>query len=79
MIQAEIKFEDSGACIIVFGRDKDGNRTRQIHKFQHYFYIPDSKGNYTTIFGEKVRQIPIHKFWLAKQKIQEYERTFELI
>ena len=43
MIQAEIKFQDSGACIIVFGRDKDGNRTRHIHKFQHYFYIPEAK------------------------------------
>lgn len=77
MIQAEIKFQDNGTCIIIFGRDKDGNRTRHIHKFQHYFYSPDPKGNYTTLFGEKVRRIPIHKFWMAKQKIQEYERTFE--
>jgi len=77
MIQAEIKFEDNGARIVVLGRDKDGNRTKQMHKFQHYFYAPDPKGNYKTLFNESVRRIPIHKFWLAKQKIQEHERTFE--
>jgi hypothetical protein len=77
MIHAEVMFNNGGAAIAVFGRDKEGNRFKKVNRFSHYFYAPDPDGNYTTLFGENVKRVPIHKFWLAKEYIQQYDKTFE--
>jgi DNA polymerase elongation subunit (family B) len=39
--------------------------------------VPDENGEHTTLFGEKCAKVLVNKFWLTKEKIQMYDRTFE--
>jgi len=77
MIHAEVEFNTGGAAIAVFSRDSDGKRIKQVERFQHYFYTPDEEGNYTTLFGEKCKKVPVYQFWKTKETVQLYDKTFE--
>jgi len=52
-----INIENDGKKVYIFDRDENDNPTVEIKNKTPYFYVEDENGEYTTIFGRKVRKI----------------------
>lgn len=76
---AEIEFDEFGAHISVWTRDKQNRLNKTAKRFKHYYWIKDEeKGTHSTIFGDKVRKKEVHKFWEAKTEIKNTNKeTYE--
>lgn len=50
-------YDSNNDAVIVWERDEDGKRVVKPYHAPHYFYVPDTDGEYTTIFGNTVKKL----------------------
>jgi len=66
------------AVIVLFGRDKNGNRVRvEVDNFRPYFWAADPQGPYEDIFGRPIRKVYARHPREVRQLRQQYEYTCE--
>lgn len=74
----ELEFNQNGANIVTFTRDKYDRLQKRKFKHTHYIYEEDINGSHTTLMGQKVRQKRFKKFWDVKKYVKGNEKaTFE--
>jgi len=70
--------ESLGRDIIIYGRNPDNTVYKTVDRnFQPYFYIPDDNGEFTSIYGDKLKKIVISNPNDVFFEVRNYPVTFE--
>jgi DNA polymerase I len=73
-----INIEAEGNIIHLWGRKQNGELYHQtVNDFFPYFYVEDSKGQFTTLFGKKVRKFYCSHPAEVREKREEYKPNYE--
>lgn len=63
--------------IIVCERDADGQRTAKVVKPKHYFYVPDSNGTFTSIYGDSLAKLEFDSLQEMEAAKSRFQTRFE--
>lgn len=70
--------EALGKDILIRGRKHNRKRyEKRITNFKPYFYVPDEKGKYKSLFGDKLKKIVLNHPAEVKAEREKYDKTFE--
>lgn len=67
-----IIFEAIGSDILIRGRHTDGKRYEERRKYRPYFYAVDPEGEYTSLFGDKLKKIEVKHPGQMKTEKEKY-------
>lgn len=70
-------YESLGNQIVIRGRDENSNRYEKTIDYKPYFYITDKKGEYTSLYDDKLIRIECDDQYDLYAKRKKYNSTFE--
>ena len=70
-------YESLGNQIVIRGRDENSNRYEKTIDCKPYFYITDKKGEYTSLYDDKLIRIECDDQYDLYAKRKKYNSTFE--
>lgn len=68
-----------GGKVIVWEKEPDGSRTKVTYEPPLYFYVPDTNGDYTSIYGDKLRRETFQNRDDFNKKIDYYKSRGTLL